>query len=126
MIGPDGVPIPIPVDETKLEMDGYFEAGYEDEYQEEYIPYQVPENHHLFCSLLKYFMISTSLQCLQKLTLLHYKEDDDEGAFEPPAKPSREIAPESPVNKVGKLKVFWKQIIFSLSVLYFLSFCVVI
>ena len=42
MIGPDGVPIPIPVDETKLEMDGYFEAGYEDEYQEEYIPYQVP------------------------------------------------------------------------------------
>ena len=35
MIGPDGVPIPIPVEETKLEMDGYFEAGYEDEYQEE-------------------------------------------------------------------------------------------
>ena len=51
MIGPDGVPIPIPVDETKLEMDGYFEAGYEDEYQEEYIPYQVPENHHLYGSL---------------------------------------------------------------------------
>ena len=51
MIGPDGVPIPIPVDETKLEMDGYFEAGYEDEYQEEYIPYQVPENYHLFCPL---------------------------------------------------------------------------
>ena len=44
MIGPDGVPIPIPVDETKLEMDGYFEAGYEDEYQEEYIPYQVPRH----------------------------------------------------------------------------------
>ena len=42
MIGPDGVPIPIPVDDTKLEMDAYFEAGYEDEYQEEYIPYQVP------------------------------------------------------------------------------------
>ena len=51
MIGPDGVPIPIPVDETKLEMDGYFEAGYEDEYQEEYIPYQVPENYHSLCSL---------------------------------------------------------------------------
>ena len=29
-------------DDTKLEMDAYFEAGYEDEYQEEYIPYQVP------------------------------------------------------------------------------------
>lgn len=43
MIGPDGVPIPIPVDDTKLEMDAYFEAGYEDEYQEEYIPYQVQE-----------------------------------------------------------------------------------
>ena len=42
MIGPDGVPIPIPAEETKLDMDGYFEAGYEDEYQEEYIPYQVP------------------------------------------------------------------------------------
>ena len=52
MIGPDGVPIPIPVEETKLEMDGYFgEAGYEDEYQEEYIPYQVPENYHSLCSL---------------------------------------------------------------------------
>jgi len=80
MIGPDGVPIPIPVDETKLEMDGYFEAGYEDEYQEEYIPYQ---------------------------------EDDDEGAFEPPAKPSREIAPESPVNKVEPIPAGASFFIFS-------------
>ena len=52
MIGPDGVPIPIPAEETKLDMDGYFEAGYEDEYQEEYIPYQVP----VVC--LKYFIVS--------------------------------------------------------------------
>ena len=51
MIGPDGVPIPIPAEETKLDMDGYFEAGYEDEYQEEYIPYQVPEDCHHFCLL---------------------------------------------------------------------------
>ena len=51
MIGPDGVPIPIPSEETKLDMDGYFGEGYEDEYQEEYIPYQVPENCHRFCLL---------------------------------------------------------------------------
>ena len=77
MLGPDGVPIPIPQDETKLEMEGYF-GGEEDEYQEEYIPYQVlPPHYH------------DRLQ-----------EDDDEGAFEPPEKPSREIKPESPVNKV--------------------------
>ena len=56
MIGPDGVPIPIPSEETKLDMDGYFGEGYEDEYQEEYIPYQVPKN------CLKYFMICTLLQ----------------------------------------------------------------
>merc|ERR1719483_1827688 len=80
MIGPDGGPIPIPGDETKLEMNGYFEAGYEDEYQEEYIPYQ---------------------------------EDDDEGAFEPPAKPSREIKPESPVNKVEPIPAGASFFIFS-------------
>merc|ERR550532_1006749 len=70
MIGPDGVPIPIPVEETKLEMDGYFgEAG--------------------------------------------YQEDDDEGAFEPPAKPSREIPAESPVNKVEPIPAGASFFIFS-------------
>jgi len=69
MLGPDGVPIPIPPEgkDTQLEMNGYFAEGYEDEYNEEYIPYQ---------------------------------EDEDEGTFEEPKKPDREIKPESPINKV--------------------------
>jgi len=79
MLGPDGVPVPIPQGETKLEMEGYF-GGEEDEYQEEYIPYQ---------------------------------EDDDEGAFEPPPKPSREIKPESPVNKVEPIPAGASFFIFS-------------
>ena len=55
-----------------------------------------------------------------KHTLTHSlscQEDDDEGAFEPPAKPSREIPAESPVNKVSLLKAnslhSWNLLFFS-------------
>ena len=50
ILGPDGELIPAiaPHDDTKLEMDGYFQDGYHDEYQEEYIPYQVEEDEGNF------------------------------------------------------------------------------
>ena len=50
IIGPDGTLIPAiaPKDDTKLEMDGYFQDGYNDEYQEEYIPYQEEDDEGNF------------------------------------------------------------------------------
>ena len=50
ILGPDGELIPAiaPQDDTKLEMDGYFQDGYHDEYQEEYIPYQVEDDEGNF------------------------------------------------------------------------------